>query len=386
MTEQTEEKGLGDYLGDTYDAIVARDTEAEKVEAAAGPAAEKTETETPVKNGKDKDSAAAAAPEGEDAPADPAEAAAKDADQTESGEDDAETAAKAEAPQTPVDWPDAEKTEFAKLPAEAQSLLLKLDGARKEAFQARSQEIEASSGDVRQLSAAVDPYRDYYKGLQTTPEHMISALMGAEQRLRTGTDVQKREMLMALAKDFGVDLLPKTEPTDQTDDSLLSPEVIALRKENAALRTDVSGLKEVVSGISGETERRRHAELEAQNRSFEQQVAGFATEKNADGSLKHPHFEAVAAKAGALLTKGIVKNLEDAYETAVMADPALRGQALEATRKQAAKDLETKQLAQSAKTKAKVNLPSADEPGAAKEKPKSIRESLERSFDNVAGA
>lgn len=74
---------------------------------------------------------------------------------------------------------------------------------------------------------------------------------------------------------------------------------------------------------------------QSQQAQIEQTITSFASEKDADGALKHPYFDELATSISEMLETKFAKNLSDAYEKAVRLSPEIAARIAEDKRKAA---------------------------------------------------
>ena len=174
------------------------------------------------------------------------------------------------------------------------------------------QDIHRQVAEV--FHGAVAPYRAHLASKGVSPPQAIQARLAAEYQLSTGTPERKAQIISQLAKDYGVEVdalyeLDSREP--------VSPEITQLQQRQAVLERHIQGERARV-----QTEQ---AQATAQVRqSVETEVAAFAGEKDAGGSLLRPHLKKVQDEMGRMIEQDPGLNLQDAYDNAVWADPKLR--------------------------------------------------------------
>lgn len=74
---------------------------------------------------------------------------------------------------------------------------------------------------------------------------------------------------------------------------------------------------------------------QSQQAQIEQTITHFASEKDADGALKHPYFDELATSISEMLETKFAKDLSDAYEKAVRLNPEIAARIVEDKRKAA---------------------------------------------------
>ena len=90
-----------------------------------------------------------------------------------------------------------------------QKMFRELDPSAQSFLMDRSKDMEAAhtkrSQEIAPLRNATEKWSPYLNQLQAEPSQVFDSLMGYEYRLRTGTNEQKMDILLGLARDYGVD-------------------------------------------------------------------------------------------------------------------------------------------------------------------------------------
>ena len=80
-----------------------------------------------------------------------------------------------------------------------------------------------------------------------------------------------------------------------------------------------------MSQLQGYLQTQAQQQQQAAVADTQQQIDNFAKATAEDGSLAHPHFDAVRTTMGGLIQSGVAQDMGSAYEMAVYANPELRG-------------------------------------------------------------
>lgn len=211
-----------------------------------------------------------------------------------------ETASKPSGP--PPGWSAESKAFFNSLPADHP---LRQDVEKRE--------LEVSNGfkkysDIdkrhQEIEQAIAPFRSVYQqnGLKSDAE-AISRLLEWESSIRGNP----AEGIRQLAQKFGVNLsqfaqLPPQGATGQEFPEHLQP-----------VLNEFGQLKQTVNSMVS-------AQQQAEQRRVASELETFAKDK--------PHFESVRVAMGQLMQAGMAKDISDAYDQAVWANPELREQLL----------------------------------------------------------
>lgn len=186
------------------------------------------------------------------------------------------------------------------------------------------QELSKREDDVHKALAAQDEDRIFGKQVRETA-HPYMALIRAERGdvnrawteflntaylLRTESPQKKGQLIMQLAQEFGADLRGATQAQAPVDPRF-----------NQVLQ-EVQSLKSTL-------QQQQEFKKQTEDNELKRQIDTFAADP------EHSHFETVKAHMAALLKGGIAKDLQDAYEQAVYANPQTRSTLLEQQHTQA---------------------------------------------------
>lgn len=149
---------------------------------------------------------------------------------------------------------------------------------------------------------AIAPFEQMIRAEGSDPVTAVSHLMQTAAFLRQGSPDQKRQLILKLAQDYGVNL---GQVPDQASVQP-HPDVEQLR----------TGMQTLTQWAQQQEQQRIQTEL------------AHAQSAIDDFTKTHPLFEKeeIRSQAGLLLKNGLCANLEEAYEKAVWADPTTRSQ------------------------------------------------------------
>ncbi len=276
------------------------------------------------------------------------------------------TAPEASDEPLPDGWADDKRDSFKTLSPDLKKYLRDREAEQKKAFNAKVQDAEK----IRKQYERYEPVSKVFEPLRQTLElngiseaQYIQRLLAAENMLRTNP----KEALKWLAQQSNVSLNELVEAPTNTDPALES-----VNRELAAVKAQ---LNQFTTGNQQAIQQNVHSTIQT-----------FQSEADATGNPKHPHFERVRVAMGALLQSGQAKDMEDAYERAVYADPELRKASIE-TQLKAMRDAEAKEQARltaEAKAKAKTNIAGSTPPDTKQDKPKSWKEALRQAEEQLS--
>ena len=194
--------------------------------------------------------------------------------------------------QAPKTWRPEAAAKFATLPPEVQQEVLK----REEDIFKGLEGYKADASIGKALKGVVQPYMQIFQAQGVDPMQQVSGLMRAHVALATGTPEQKQQFFQHLAKEYGVDL--------GTEAPYIDPQVSGLQKQLADLQSRLNG--------------REQQEAEQARSKLQAEIDTFASDP------AHQYFDEVANDIAGLLRSGAAKDLKDAYEKAIWANPITR--------------------------------------------------------------
>ena len=232
----------------------------------------------------------------------PSEEAEAEAADVEVADDDEEVP----GVEAPAHWSNEFKDSFNALPPEAREVFLQRYKDMEGDYTRKTQEV----ADIRRRASALDevmqPFRDEFARAGLDDVGAVRQLLGAHKFLRESP----QQAIAWLAQNYGVstDALGATE---QADDDFADPQVKQLRDQ--------------VSQLQGYLQNQAQQQQQAAVADTQLQIDNFAKATREDGSLAHPHFDAVRTTMGGLIQSGVAQDMDAAYEMAVYANPELRG-------------------------------------------------------------
>lgn len=152
---------------------------------------------------------------------------------------------------------------------------------------------------VRPFQDTLKPYEHLFA--QRPAHQMVGDLLRAHQMLTVGSDEQRWEHAKQLLKNLGFEGR-LGQPTDPAAQAPVDPVVQQLTQK-------LSGLEQAVLSQQQHAYNTARAEVS-------KQVNDFAADK------AHPHFDEVADELAIFISQGL--SLQDAYDRAVWANPAVR--------------------------------------------------------------
>lgn len=272
----------------------------------------------------------------------------------------------------PSDWEQPERETFRTLPPEVRKTL----HGRITGYTSKLGEFEK--------------YQERYKPFDSLFEQRKALMQGlapydATERLFANLEMAQRDprgFAKQFFKSYNLDPhevfeLQKAQAAAQDQGAYVDPEIQALRDELSKLK---NGFQETQAQIQAR-QQREQAERDA---AWAKQVDEFRNEKGTDGKTPlRPHMKDVEVHMAALLQSRLAKDLQDAYDQAVYANPTVRAKVLaeaKAAERQEADRKEREHAAKAAKAGATVTSSGAKADSATSQpkKGESVRESLRR--------
>lgn len=208
------------------------------------------------------------------------------------------------------------------------------------------------------IERVIAPYAQTMQKLGVTPDQAISEFMAADHTLRFGTQQEKSAYLAQLAHNYGVDLGQTAEAHAN-----FNPQQHALQIQNQQLQAQLQNYHQ--------TQQQQVEE------SLNSEINAFAADPS------HSHFEAVRGHMAALIQAGQAKDLADAYEQAIYANPTTRAAVLQqqvaAQREEAAKKAQAAKAAASINHRSRPSMPVAQPIG-------SMDDTIRDTFRRLTGA
>lgn len=236
-----------------------------------------------------------------------------------------------------------------------------------ESIVAREQQIQATLSQPDPVRSLVQQYEGVFRQKGVDPSIGVKGLLDTYVQLET----QPANTLSWLAQRYGLAVYDPRNPPQalqqQQPQEWVDPQVEALRNELATIKSHVSA--------------------QQQQQIAQQQMVWARAQQEAATELDtftkaNPHVGTVYANMSVLLREGQAETLQDAYEKATWANPQTRAALLEEQQK--AKDAERAQRARQAQRSGAINVRTS--PGTTPSMPKSIRETMEATFDAIHAA
>lgn len=210
----------------------------------------------------------------------------------------------------PSNWSSEDREAFLELDEKSRKLYLKRYKEMEGGYTKKSQTLAEERKIAENFKKAIGQHEAYINSLGLDPYSTVDKLLSTERLFRTGTPQQKADALKRLMNDYQLQLYNEASSQSIEQNTPIDPNLQALWEEQAKTRQYLSNMQ---------AEKQYQEEQGVLN-----QINAFSSAKDEAGQLKYPHFEEVRQDMGKALNSGFAKNLEKAYELAVLANEDLR--------------------------------------------------------------
>jgi len=290
-----------------------------------------------------------AAMQGEDTlpepPAEKMEEVVKEEEQPEQTEEsvEEEQAPELEAISAPKHWPKEEQEIFNAWDANVQHQVMDRYKAMEGDYTKKTQALAKYKKRNESLDEIYGPFRDDFQRAGMDEVAATRQLLAAHKYLRE----DPQQALKWLAQSYGVDLKAVNDDT-AIEDEYADPQMKAMQQQIAQLQGTITNQQQQAQNM--------------QKQEVQAMIDNFQTAKDADGNLKHPHFDVVQNQMSGLISSGVAKDIESAYEMAVYANPETRAKVLDEKVKKETKQEVKAEAVQKAKKQQRVNVKGSGTP------------------------
>lgn len=186
------------------------------------------------------------------------------------------------------------------------------------------------------MDAEVRPYEAMLRAAGLSAPVAVRDLLNTAYQLRTGTAEAKTQIVMNIAKQYGIDLTNLQETAQQlaAAEPKIDPNI-------APLQEKLSAIEQMIEDQKKEASQREYAELQKETQTFA-------------ANPKNKFYELVKLDMAALIETGRADGLQDAYDKAIWANPEARAQLL--AEQQAVERKQKAEKAAAAKKAASTNV------------------------------
>lgn len=288
--------------------------------------------------------------------------------------------------QPPQHWPEQDRQNFAKLAPEGQQFLLRRHSEMERDYQAKTQ-AAATAVQFTQSIAPIfqDPIiNGSLQQARLSPYEAIGQWAGFHRRAMDPNPQVRQQLLMEMAQRMGLDPaaggMSRQGPQGQlSEDDLKDPAIRYFADHIGQTQSQMQALRGELQRMENSVAERQQQEVLKVTR---WSIDSFADEKDAQGNPKHPHFDAVLPTMIELYRANPQRDLQEAYDMAVWATPAIRSQLIAADRQTA----EQQRANDRAKLAVRGNVRGVTSPvsrPAGDGKPKGLRATIEAAADEA---
>ena len=253
-------------------------------------------------------------------PSEPMQEVQAEEEQPEQTEEAVEEQVEEQAPAleeltAPKHWPKEEQEIFNAWDANVQHQVMDRYKAMEGDYTKKTQALSKYKKRNEALDEIYGPFRDDFQRAGMDEVAATRQLLAAHKYLRE----DPQQAIKWLAQSYGVDLKAVNDDT-AIEDEYADPQMKAMQQQIAQLQGTIQNQQQQAQNM--------------QKQEVQTLIDNFQTAKDEDGNLKHPHFEAVQNQMAALVGSGQAKDIAQAYDMAVFANPETRAKVLEEQAKQ----------------------------------------------------
>jgi hypothetical protein len=211
---------------------------------------------------------------------------------------------KPESLDAPNHWSPEDREAFGELDEKGRRLYLKRYKEMEAGYTKKSQSISEDRKLAENFKKVIANHEEYLRKIGVDPLMATDKLLETEKLLRVGTPAQKMDALQRICRDYGINL------NQQVDQQYTNQNQQHIDPQTLAVYEKLQSLEQRQQQIEQERLAREYSSLE-------NQIVSFQNAVDDKGEAKHPHFETLRLDMSEMLTKGMAKSLEDAYNKAL---------------------------------------------------------------------
>jgi len=261
----------------------------------------------------------------------------------------------------PSSWKKDHETTWKGIPEQVRAEIHR----REQDFLSGLKEYKEPAAFGKALAADLLPHLDTFRRLNTTPQNVVREVMGTWSTLVNGTPDQKRQALLQVARNYGIDLGAGAAPSPQNG------------AHQPATGVDFSPVLQRVESLEQTLQAQRAESQRLEQERMDAEIGQFGKDP------KHEHFEAVRQEMGRLIQAGSAQTLQDAYDKAVWSLPETRAKLLEKETQERSKRLADEAAA--ARKAALANVTRRGTPPTV-QKPGSMDDTIRSEYRRLSGA
>lgn len=280
--------------------------------------------------------------------------AANTQNEEKQGEQPAADATAADIAKAPVSWKPEVAAKFNTLEPDVQAEILR----REQDIFKGIEQYKTAADYGKNVYQVLQPYQEEVARRGIDPMNYLRGVLEADKLITNADPAQKIEYFKQLAATYGVSI----------DTELFGNEDQTVQQ----LREEINQLK---SNFTRQSEQAERAKLEQ----ITAEVNAFAADP------KNVHFNSIQNEIAGLISSGVCKTLQEAYEKAVWANPITRQAELDRIQKdkEAASKKEQQKKLEEVKKRTSANVVSSDRKPGNTAKPKTLDETLAETYDKI---
>jgi hypothetical protein len=336
----------------------------DEVTAAPEPVAEVApESKAPARDEKGKFATAKAETASEEAPAaDPAaeKPPAEATEKTDEGTDKTDAKPKVEEDPSLAQWKRADRELLAKQPPEVQQFMLRREQERNAEFTRKTQEVASLKREYEPVQALFAPHADLMAQRGWTPSTMIQAWYNVEKGLMEGRGVSLVKGIVENYKIDRAELARELGLVPPVDGQAAPPPPMG--HVPPELQQKIAQFEQFQTQLLQERQFAQQREFDQRATQVMNEIEQFQTAKGPDGTALHPYFSDVEGDMTLIITGARARGqpiptLQEAYDTAVWANPSTRARLIDGIR--SAEQAQTAAQAEKARADARAKAEKA---------------------------
>ncbi|VVE00569.1 hypothetical protein PIN31115_02082 [Pandoraea iniqua] len=201
-------------------------------------------------------------------------------------------------------WKKAALADWEKLPESARREIER----RESDFHKGIEQYKAGAQSSQEWDRTIQPYMATIQSFGVTPQVAVSELLKADHMLRYSQPQQKIGMLLKIANDYGVDLQTLANGIQNVAGEQVWQQQNPADPRLQQLQQQIGQLTQHITNTQQQASAAEHSAIDAE-------IAEFAADPD------HEHFGILQHDMAAFLQSGLAKDLDDAYEKAMRANP-----------------------------------------------------------------
>lgn len=255
----------------------------------------------------------------------------------------------------PESWNGTVKEKWSELPAEVRAEIKR----REDDFHKGMTKLDEDRNFGLRMKEVVTPYMPIIQAEGGTPEGAFKDYLNMAYTMRQGTPEQKANVIRTAMQQFGID------PHMVMSQPQVNPEIMRLENE-------LLGLKQQLT-------QKEQLQEQADFDKLLSEIEAFASDP------KNVYFNEVVDDIEAIFKSGKTRDMKEAYDMAIWANPQTRSRLLEAQQAEA-KAKRQKEIEAKKKAASSLSTTSGQNGQSGKSNPKSLREELSAGLDTVYGS